>query len=114
MKNVTAIAALNALGQESRLNIYRLIVQRSKAGITPSEIVELLGIPAATTSFHLKELLKTKLIRCKKSGRSLIYSVEPMQIQALVSFLMENCCGRADCGDKTYTHTLSRQKSCSK
>jgi len=54
MKNPQATAAFSALGHEPRLNVFRLIVQRANKGVTPSEITELLGLPAATLSFHLK------------------------------------------------------------
>ena len=54
MKNGSAITAFLALGQESRLNVFRLIVQRGDVGLTPGEIIEKLGIPNATLSFHLK------------------------------------------------------------
>lgn len=56
MKNTEAVSAFEALGQESRLNVFRLIVQRGDVGLTPSQIIEKLGIPNATLSFHLKEL----------------------------------------------------------
>jgi ArsR family transcriptional regulator, arsenate/arsenite/antimonite-responsive transcriptional repressor len=61
MKNTDAITAFLALGQESRLNIFRLIVQRGDEGLTPSQIIEKLGIPNATLSFHLKELVQADL-----------------------------------------------------
>ena len=57
MKNNDAISAFLALGQETRLNIFRLVVQKGDIGLTPGEIVEKLGIPNATLSFHLKELV---------------------------------------------------------
>ena len=62
MKNESAISAFLALGQESRLNVFRLIVQRGDVGLTPSEIIEKLGIPNATLSIHLKELVTANLI----------------------------------------------------
>ena len=62
MNNQNAITAFLALGQESRLNIFRLIVQRGDTGLTPSELIEQLGIPNATLSFHLKELTRAGLL----------------------------------------------------
>ena len=62
MKNTQAISAFLALGQETRLNVFRLIVQRGDIGLTPSEIIEKLGIPNATLSFHLKDLVDAELL----------------------------------------------------
>ena len=98
MKNAVAVAAFTALGQESRLNVFRLIVQRGDGGITPTEIVELLGIHGATLSFHLKELSEARLIASQKQGRSLIYRPQGRFVAQLVDFLSENCCGGKPCG----------------
>ncbi|MEY3632882.1 MAG: hypothetical protein RI937_1080 [Pseudomonadota bacterium] len=98
MKNTSAVLAFTALGQESRLNVFRLIVQRGDKGVTPSEIIELLGIPGATLSFHLKELTNAGLISSERQSRSLIYRPQPAFIQDLINFLSENCCGGQPCG----------------
>lgn len=97
MKNNEAIAAFLALGQESRLNIFRLIVQRGATGLTPSELVETLGIPNATLSFHLKELSRANLLLVERQGRHLIYRPNATLVQSLSSFLLENCCGGKPC-----------------
>ncbi|MEY3669625.1 MAG: hypothetical protein RL258_1020 [Pseudomonadota bacterium] len=97
MDNTQATAAFNALGHEPRLNIFRLIVQRAAKGVTPSEMVELLGIPAATLSFHLKELSRAGLIQATRDGRQMIYTPQFSLMNALVSFLSENCCGGEPC-----------------
>jgi DNA-binding transcriptional ArsR family regulator len=73
MKNTAAINAFLALGQITRLNIFRLIVQRGDIGLTPSQIIEKLGIPNATLSFHLKELLNAELLLVERQSRNLIY-----------------------------------------
>jgi ArsR family transcriptional regulator, arsenate/arsenite/antimonite-responsive transcriptional repressor len=101
MKNSIAVTAFTALGQESRLNVFRLIVQRANKGVTPSEIIELLGIPGATLSFHLKELANSGLVSFERQSRSLIYKPEPKFINDLVAFLSENCCGGVPCGMPT-------------
>ena len=72
MKNTDAIQVLLALGQETRLNIFRLIVQRGDIGLTPSQLIEKLGIPNATLSFHLKELFNAKLLLVERQSRNLI------------------------------------------
>ena len=103
MNNDEAINAFLALGQESRLNIFRLIVQRGDTGLTPSEIVEQLGIPNATLSFHLKELARAKLLRVERQSRHLIYRPNALLVQQLSSFLLENCCGGQPCAPAPIT-----------
>ena len=97
MQNPDAIAAFLALGQETRLNIFRLIVQRGDTGLTPSELVEKLGIPNATLSFHLKELLHANLLLVERQSRNLIYRPNAPLVQELSGFLLENCCGGKPC-----------------
>jgi len=105
MKNADAIAAFLALGQESRLNVFRLIVQRGDVGLRPSEIIEKLGIPNATLSFHLKELVRARLLVVERRGRYLIYQPNAAIVQALSDFLLENCCGGKPCSP----HSLNNQ-----
>ena len=100
MKNIDAVQAFLALGQESRLNIFRLIVQRGSAGVTPSDIKESLGIPAATLSFHLKELFQADLIKVERQSRNLIYRPNADQVNSLMDFLLFNCCGGQSCETK--------------
>jgi DNA-binding transcriptional ArsR family regulator len=97
MKTPDAITAFLALGQETRLNIFRLIVQRGDTGLTPSELVEMLGTPNATLSFHLKELLRAKLLLVERQSRNLIYRPNVALVQDLSDFLLENCCGGKAC-----------------
>ncbi|MBU3542941.1 helix-turn-helix transcriptional regulator [Polynucleobacter sp. MWH-Loch1C5] len=97
MKNTDAIQAFIALGQESRLNVFRLIVQKGDEGLTPSQIKEKLGIPSATLSFHLKELYQANLIVVERQSRHLIYRPNPKQLQSLLDFLLFNCCSGKGC-----------------
>ncbi len=97
MKNSDAIAAFLALGQESRLNVFRLIVQKGDVGLTPSQIIEHLGIPNATLSFHLKELMNAKLLQVERQSRHLIYRPNAMLVQKLSEFLLDNCCSGKSC-----------------
>ena len=107
MNNTDAIAAFLALGQETRLNVFRLIVQRGKDGLTPSALIEQLAIPQATLSFHLKELLRAQLLLVERQGRQLIYRPNAMMVENLSDFLLENCCGGQSCSTHTLTTTLS-------
>ena len=90
MKNSDAIAAFLALGQESRLNVFRLIVQKGDVGLTPSQIIEHLG-------FHLKELMNAKLLQVERQSRHLIYRPNAMLVQKLSEFLLDNCCSGKSC-----------------
>ena len=101
MKNQDAIAAFLALGQETRLNVFRLIVQRGDTGLTPGDIVEKLGIPNATLSFHLKELLNADLVLVERQSRNLIYRPNAVLVEALSAFLLDKCCGGKPCTPQT-------------
>ncbi len=97
MINTEAINVFLALGQETRLNTFRLIVQRGNIGLTPTEISEKLGIPQGTLSFHLKELTSANLIEVERQGRKLIYRPVADRINELANFLLDNCCGGKPC-----------------
>jgi ArsR family transcriptional regulator, arsenate/arsenite/antimonite-responsive transcriptional repressor len=94
MEKLDALAALAAISQETRLDIYRLLVQAGPAGLPAGRIGETLSLPSATLAFHLKELKHAKLASCTRSGRSLIYAAEYPTMNALLLFLTENCCGQ--------------------
>jgi len=81
MKNPDVIKVFLALGQETRLNIFRLIVQRGDMGLTPGQIIEILGIPNATLSFHLKELVTANLLLVERQSRNLIYRPNAKLVQ---------------------------------
>lgn len=91
------ISALSALAQESRLAVFRLLVQAGPQGIVASKIGEQLGIPPSSLSFHLKELTHAGMITPKQDGRFVIYSANFSTMNALVSFLTENCCDGNPC-----------------
>ena len=92
MKIKNAVEALSALAQESRLSIFRLLVQAGKEGVAAGVLGEKLGIPAATLSFHLKELSHAKLIKSRTEGRYVIYSASFAEMDKLIAYLTENCC----------------------
>jgi ArsR family transcriptional regulator, arsenate/arsenite/antimonite-responsive transcriptional repressor len=97
MDSKAAIAALGALAQEHRLALFRLLVQAGGEGMAAGDIAEALGVPNSSLSFHLAQLERAGLIRRQRRGRSLIYSAGYEAMNALVSYLMENCCGGAAC-----------------
>lgn len=97
METKTAIAALAALAQESRLAVFRLLVQAGPAGLAASRIAERLDIPPSSLSFHLKELTHANMVTQTKDGRSLIYAANFETMNGLLGFLTENCCGGNPC-----------------
>jgi DNA-binding transcriptional ArsR family regulator len=90
------VLALGALAQESRLAIYRLLVKRGPDGYSPSDLIEKVGIPAPTLSFHLKELQRAGLIGSRREGRFLYYSANFERMRGLIGFLTEKCCSLSD------------------
>lgn len=97
METKNVINALAALAQESRLAIYRLLVETGPAGLPVGTIAERLGLPNATLSFHLKELTNAMLTRATQNGRSIIYAANFETMTTLVGFLTENCCAGSTC-----------------
>ncbi len=92
-----AVVALTALAQESRLRVFRLLVPEGEAGMAAGEIAERLAIPAATLTFHLKELTYAGLIDSRREGRSIIYSLRCRAMSELLTFLARDCCqGQAE------------------
>jgi len=97
MNSPAAIEALGALAQEHRLALFRLLVQTGQDGLPAGAIAEALEIPNSSLSFHLAHLTRAGLIQQRREGRSLIYNADYEAMNALVAFLMENCCGGQDC-----------------
>ncbi len=93
MKKATAIAALASLAQESRLDIFRLLVQRGPDGLPAGEIADRLRLPSPTLSFHLHHLRHAGLVRSRRVSRSIIYSANFQSMASLMAYLTENCCG---------------------
>ena len=87
-----ALEMLCALSQESRLDIFRLLVQSGPDGLAAGAIARHCQLPAPTCSFHLKELKKGGLLRCCRHGRSQIYTVNLQGIRDLLDYLTEHCC----------------------
>jgi DNA-binding transcriptional ArsR family regulator len=96
MEKPFVLAALSALAQETRLDIYRLLVQAGADGLPAGHIGEQLGLPSATLAFHLKELKHANLATCTRNGRSLIYAAAYPTMNGLLAYLTENCCGRGE------------------
>lgn len=97
MKLSNAVGSLAALAQETRLNIFRLLVRHAPDGLPAGTIARRLDLPGPTLSFHLNVLAATDLITADKNGRSISYAANLKNINELTTFLMENCCGGRDC-----------------
>jgi len=87
MKQSHAQSAFLALGQESRLKIFQLIVQAGDDGLTPADLIAQLAIPNATLSFHLKTLADASLLRVERKSRQLIYRPQLETVRQLAYFL---------------------------
>lgn len=98
MDSPLAISALGALAQEHRLALFRLLVQAGNDGMAAGAIAEALGVPNSSLSFHLAQLGKAGLVRQERQHRSIIYRADYAAMNALIGYLMENCCAGADCG----------------
>ena len=97
MEENDVLKALAALAQASRLQIFRSLVVAGQDGLTPGALADALTMPAATLSFHLKELLRAGLVTQERDGRRLIYRAELVQMNALLAYLTENCCEGQHC-----------------
>jgi ArsR family transcriptional regulator len=96
MEKMDAIAALGALAQETRLDVFRLLVTQGPAGLPAGVIAERLDVLPASLIFHLKELQHAGLITQRRLGRQLIYAAEYGAMTELLAYLTENCCGRGE------------------
>lgn len=97
MNSKLVVSALSALAQESRLAVFRLLVQAGPAGMPATSIAEGVGISPSALSFHLKELLHANMVTQTREGRSLIYAANFATMNGLLGFLTENCCGGNAC-----------------
>lgn len=87
-----AINAFTALSQETRLKVFKILIEYGSSGAAAGTISDRLGIPHNTLSFHLSHLTQAGLITAQKDGRSMIYAANVASIEELISYLRENCC----------------------
>jgi DNA-binding transcriptional ArsR family regulator len=97
VRSDAAVVALGALAHEHRLALFRLLVQAGETGISAGELADAISVPNSSLSFHLAHLNRAGLIEQRRVGRSLIYTANYDGMNALVGYLMENCCGGAEC-----------------
>jgi ArsR family transcriptional regulator len=97
METKSVVTALAALAQESRLAIFRLLVQTGPEGLSAGKIAETLSISPSSLSFHMKELSHANLVASRQESRYVIYSANFQAMAELLAFLTENCCGGKPC-----------------
>ncbi|MGY4622503.1 ArsR/SmtB family transcription factor [Bradyrhizobium sp. USDA 4486] len=97
MEKTDAVAALAALAQDNRLDVFRLLVQAGPEGMAAGAIAEALDLAPNTLTFHFDRLRVAGLASVRREGRSMIYAARFETMNALVGFLTENCCGGASC-----------------
>jgi ArsR family transcriptional regulator, arsenate/arsenite/antimonite-responsive transcriptional repressor len=98
MKTPQAIAALGALAHDTRLTLYRLLVERGPDGLSAGVIAERLHMPPSSLTFHLQHLHRAGLVTQRRLSRQLFYAADFGAMNGLVAYLTKNCCGSVDCG----------------
>ena len=97
MERTDIVTALAALAQETRLEVYRLLVQAGPDGLPAGTVGARLALPLPTLSFHLAQLKHARLVAARRDGRSIIYAANYAAMNGLIAYLTENCCGGASC-----------------
>ena len=92
MEKIAVLSALAALAQETRLDVFRRLVQAGPEGVSAGTVAAELGIPAATLSFHLKELRNAQLVTREREGRSIRYAPNFSVVRSVIGYLGEHCC----------------------
>jgi DNA-binding transcriptional ArsR family regulator len=95
MEKTDAVAALSALAQDSRLDVFRLLVKSGPQGMPAGEIASTLGLAPNTLTFHFDRLRMAGLVTVRREGRSMIYAARFEAMNALLGYLTDNCCGGA-------------------
>lgn len=92
MEKTQIVEALGALAQQTRLDIYRMLVEEGPKGLPVGVIGERLGVAGATLNHHLTQLNQSGLVSSKRDGRQIIHVADYKQMDELISFLTKNCC----------------------
>src|ERR1700685_2656153 len=95
METSDAVAALAALAQNNRLDVYRLLVQAGPEGMQAGNVANALKLAPNTLTFHFDRLRQAGLVTVRREGRSMIYAARFDTMNELLGFLTENCCGGA-------------------
>jgi DNA-binding transcriptional ArsR family regulator len=109
VKTTVAVESLAALGHETRLAIFRLLVQAGPDGVSAGTIGEKLGLAPATLSFHLAHLSRVGLIVGRQEGRFIYYAADYVVMDDLIAYLTSNCCSGGACLPKTAAATTKQR-----
>ena len=113
METTSALAALASLAQESRLAIFRALVEAGPQGLSAGAVSEITAIPPSSLSFHFKELAHAGMVSSRQEGRFVIYTASFSTMNALIAFLTENCCGGNLCTPVCNPNATPAQESSS-
>ena len=109
MKKTDAIAALAALAQDNRLDVFRLLVQAGPGGMPAGAVASALDLAPNTLTFHFDRLRMAGLVTARREGRSIIYLAQFAAMNALIAFLTENCCGGVSCAPAAQSKPLRKR-----
>ncbi len=101
MDTLQAVEKLAALAQETRLGIFRLLVEAGPEGMNAGAIADAIGVPAATLSFHVAQLVRAGLVASRQESRFIYYSTNFTAMDDLIAYLTDNCCQGGQCLPKT-------------
>jgi ArsR family transcriptional regulator len=113
MEKQELVAALAALAQDNRIDVFRLLVQAGPDGLAAGQVAEALGLAPNTLSFHFDRLRNAELVTVRRVGRSMIYAARFDTMRGLVNYLTENCCAGVDpaCARPKRTSPVSRTRT---
>ena len=94
MDDKHAVAALGALGHDTRLEVFRMLVEQGPDGLSAGVIAERVGVPPSSLTFHLQQLHRAGLVTQRRVSRQLIYAVDGDLMRGLLAYLTTNCCGQ--------------------
>jgi ArsR family transcriptional regulator len=107
---LNVVNALYSLAQDSRLAIFRALVQAGPEGLAAGKIGDSVGISPSSVSFHMKELMNSGLVSSRSEGRFVIYAANFAAMNDLVGFLTENCCGGKSCRPSSSRKSVGRKQ----
>jgi ArsR family transcriptional regulator len=110
MEQTDAVAALAALAQDNRLDVFRLLVQAGPEGMPAGNVASALKLAPNTLTFHFDRLRHAGLVTVRREGRLMIYAARYDEMNALLGYLTENCCQGRPCGPAKRQTSASRQK----
>jgi ArsR family transcriptional regulator len=111
MEKTDAVAALGALAQDNRLDVFRLLVQAGPQGMPAGAVADALELAPNTLTFHFDRLRMAGLVTARRAGRSIIYVARYEQMNALIAFLTESCCRGAPCASTRPARKPARKRA---